>query len=848
MTTMDDEDAPKEFPDVSQKLAAPKKLSAFEKERLAAEEKRRREQAETAAALAEFEDSFGGNEDFDGFPPSARGPPAGPSRGRGSAYGGSRGGFGGPPRSGPGSLGAAAGPPPSIKRKRALDELREQQEIRREQAALAAEYNLGEDARHEELIRQIDEEPEVAAPRPTVQLSNMDPCVTEIEIRVLLKNHLKVHSVSISPPLFVGRLSVTAIATLDYETTTAQIDAAVSALRDKYLGSGYRLAISRHLSSTALQPGALQGTVYEPEPFGAERISRDHHRGYNMRNAPPPSDFAPPESRAFRNERSDAYAHVTVQLPSDIRTVRAIHILVERLLSEPDPVQALRIESCLMGDRLIESDERFAFLYDAASPEGLYYRYLLWNRENTFETLQEQRRTGVAPTRLFDDVAIDWIVVPGEVPFADLTRLGHLHGHPNYDESSDDESDDDAEKRKFNSGRREGEGGPVGGSKHLTPYQMFKFAWTLARMPKTQAKLRMGDVGLISDFAIRKAGVGAEQIVDMLVLNVEKPFCFTTCATDHAEVYRQLAEQDEEDMYEPDEELPSIGTHTNGLGSKDRRDADVDLSQVKLVALYLINDILLNSATAGVRNAWKYRQLIENGLRRQNTFKKLGRLGKELGWGRMKEQQWRNKVGSLFEIWERNSVFATDAFETFKKDFFEHAANETTDHHDADRQASLADSKHLAKFKRIDGTASPVTAASASPAPMPPSDAAADGDVVDGAPVDDLDGMAIDDLDGAPMDDLDGTAIDDLDGTPMDDLDGGPIDDLDDVPAKEPTPPESKSATEIDTPLQQLPPTEAAKANGTSFSLKSSGNSKPAPVEMARKKQAEDMFADSDEE
>ncbi|KAF2210977.1 hypothetical protein CERZMDRAFT_85570 [Cercospora zeae-maydis SCOH1-5] len=839
---MADEDAPKEFPDVSQKLAAPKKLSAFEKERVAAEEKRRREQAETAAALAEFEDSFGGSEDYDGYSSSSRGPPTAPGRG----YGGPRGGFGGPPRSGPGSLGPAPGPPPSLKRKRALDELREQQELRREQEALAAEYHLGAGARRDEPSRHAREDEDgsgVAAPRPTVQLSNLPPSFNEHAVRELLANHLKVHSVSISPPIRHGRMSVTAIALLDYDASTSHIDTAVSALRDRYLGRGYRLAIARHLSSTALAPGAILGAGAEPQPFGAEKINRDQSRGvYSMRNAPPPSEFAPPDSyepRPPRNGGLEAVGYLSVQPPLDIANVRAIHVIVERLLSEPSPEKALELEAVLMSMPEVESDERFAFLYDSHSPEGIYYRYLLWNDEVDLEVLQERTRVGRGPERPFDDVPIDWNVSQGEVPFLDLTKLGDVLDHPNY-ESSDEESDDEAEQRKFNTSRREGEGAPSTDKKHLTPLQIAKFAWLLSRLPTTQAKLRLGDIAAISAFAIKNAGAGAEEIVDMLVLNVEKPFGSTQCGKFDDEDLNQ----DEEDVYEPDEELPSIETQAHGLPSKDKREHDADPSQIKLVALYLINDILHNSATAGVRNAWKYRQLFETAFRRQSTFRTLGRLGKDLGWGRMKEQQWRNRVGVLFEIWERNSVFAADVFDEFKKEFFEHPVEDGLDQADdgnQDGKAAVADLKHLSKFKRIDGLASPATAME-SPAPttIVESTACTPAAPIGGQPLDDaeegdLDGEAVD-LDGESVD-LDGESVD-LDGSPTDEVHGSPAADVE----------MSAMAEDASEPTAQLP-YGSGKYSGTGFSLEgSSGDKALPPAELSRKKQAEDMFADSDDD
>jgi U2-associated protein SR140 len=60
---MEGKDNPKEFPDVSQKLAAPKKLSQFEKDRQAAQAKQQRAEEENAAALKAFQSSFDADDD-----------------------------------------------------------------------------------------------------------------------------------------------------------------------------------------------------------------------------------------------------------------------------------------------------------------------------------------------------------------------------------------------------------------------------------------------------------------------------------------------------------------------------------------------------------------------------------------------------------------------------------------------------------------------------------------------------------------------------------------------------------------------------------------------------------------
>ncbi|KXT09764.1 hypothetical protein AC579_9317 [Pseudocercospora musae] len=843
-STMAEEENPKEFPDVKEKLSAPKKLSAFEKERLAQEEKRRREQAEAAAALKDFEDSFGGNDndDHDGFPMGARGSYGAPR----GAYGGPRGGLGGPPRSGPGSLGPVPGPPPSLKRKRALDALREQQEARREQEAFAREY-MG-DARRDEPPRDReryaqDEEAEAeegAAPRPTIQLSGLPLSTTEHHVRTIVGQHLYVHSVLIQPQSTVTRYSVTAIATLSPETASTQIDAAVSALRDKYLGCGYRLSCSRHLSSTALHPGAVPMPTTGPEPFGAHKVNPAQPRGgFSMRNAPPPSHFAPPDSYEARprshNQAPQAAANIAVQPPPSISTIRAVHTIADRLLLEPDPRRAIQLEAGLMAMPDVQNDERFAFLFDSQSPAGLYYRYLLWNDDENLDVLQEQKRMARGPERVIDDVVIEWNIKQGEVPFADLSRLGDALDHPSY-VSSDEESDDE-EERKINTGRREGEGAAADNEKkYLSPLKIAKFAWLLSRVPAIHTRLRVGDVAAISTFAINNAGVGAEEIVDMLMLNIEKPFSSTRCGKFDSEDVKQ----DEEDDYEPDEELPSI-EETPSAEPTTRKDSDADPSQSKLVALYLINDVLQNSATAGVRNAWRYRQLFEAAFRRQHTFKQLGRLGKALGWGRIKENQWQNKVRVLFDIWEHGSVFASDVFEVMKKEFFEQPAEEPADGNDKgeqDEKKNGLDPKYLAKFKRIEGTASPAT--TSSPA-LAPSVQTQNTDDVDGEPMQDLDGTLVNDVDGTLVNDVDGTPMDeDLDGEPMSDLDGSPIAQSGQTPQGS-----DGTAMELDEPAKDEPVPSTSK-NG--FLLKSGGEAKPAAPEPRRRKHAEDMFADSDED
>ena len=57
-------------------------------------------------------------------------------------------------------------------------------------------------------------------------------------------------------------------------------------------------------------------------------------------------------------------------------------------------MRALQIEAYLMSEPRVKADERFAFLYDAKSTAGVYYRYLLWSsaEEGYEEELREMKR------------------------------------------------------------------------------------------------------------------------------------------------------------------------------------------------------------------------------------------------------------------------------------------------------------------------------------------------------------------------------------------------------------------------------------------------------------------------
>lgn len=538
------------FPDVQQKLAAPKKLSAFEKERQAAALKQQRAEEENAAALREFEESFandgGGSREEGGSFGRDRGPPSGP---RGYGYDGPRGRGGMPPmgpRSGPGSLGPL---PPQR----------------------SGPGSLGP--------------PNVGPPHAAAK-----------------------------PPMM---------------------------------------------------------------PFGAEKPREERPR-FSMRNAPPPGQFAPPDSygssaRPSYGREADSDTTVSVQTPLDIADINAIHMVADYLLQMRDPSRAVKAEALLMRIPAVRQDERMAFLYDSRSPAGLYYRWLLWAPEDANDAVREAKRRARGPERIFSDVPIDWLPPTPSLPFPDLKSLADAVTDIDY-ESSDEESDEgDGEARQYNRGPQGEKNGLESSEKrYLTPLKRARLVYLLARLPTSIAKLRKGDVARVTNFAITNAGFGAEEIVDTLLLNVAKPFCYSLAAK-----FEDHSDQDEEDVYEPDEDLGDLDTVAQVTPTTENKKDD-DWSNARLIGVYIISDILSASSTAGVRNAWRYRQLFEGGFKAQKTLAQLGKMEKELAWGRIKAEQWKRKIDVVLSTWEGWSVFGSEVMDELRRQFFGERKEEET--------------------------------------------------------------------------------------------------------------------------------------------------------------------------
>lgn len=816
---MPDDSKIKEFPSLSSKLAAPTKKSIFERQREEAEAKRVRDQAETAAVYEDFVKSF--DEGGDAAPPSST---IGKTGGSGQGLGGPRGGgASGPSRrhfttggsgrglnSGPGSLGPV---PQPMNRKRPFEDA---QPFKRERDhGMFAFENSGPTASSIDAasaFRTSDDEDEKtidskaqdrAVAKPTIHLSSLPPTTSPAVIKSLIPTLLSVDNIRILPSLgtqnstSTERRSLSAIVTLAKDTPATDIDTVVNSLQNKYLGYGFYLAISRHLSSAAVSAGvpvtsALASTT--SMPFGARPIPQ----AGGLNRAPPSNHrggYAPPSSYGPSYGRAASGVQVTVKPPNDLKQLKLIHKTLEVLLTYGPEFEAL-----LMSRPAVQREEKWAWLWDPRSSGGVWYRWRLWDILTDSQQKYSKRgydRDSTLSQQVFDGGA-SWVADRKALKFEYTTHLNEFVSDPEYD-SSDEEDDETADRhRPYTSGAPPPESTMLDvnadGTGYLTPLAKAKLTHLLARLPTTNAKLRKGDVARITAFAIEHAGSGADEVVEMIISNMINPFAYTAVSSD----YRRDAEDSENDRMTSKEKL--------------------DTSASKLIGLYVASDILSSAASAGVRYAYRYRSLFDTVLRRQGVFSHLGRIEKELSWGRMKAEKWKRSIVSVLHLWEGSNVFPQASHDHFVE-MFERPPL-TAKEQEAEKAKAEAEKdkrtteKTKSKWKAVDEAGA---GAAGEGGGFPRSLETGEG--VD---------AEMEDVDGLPMDDND----DNDQEEDMGDLDGEPMEDSSDEDIGEEQGPGEADVTKKE--AEQGPPPKPSEQQ--------------QQQQRSRRPEAVDMFADTDDE
>lgn len=739
--------SPSEFPNLEAKLQKPTKQSAFEKQKAEAEAKRLREEAETAAVYNEFVKSFDRDDDYDGH--------GAPSS---SAFSRPRPGFGGPPppsgpgrrhfgtsglKSGPGSLGP---PPSSFGKKRSFQDFargpRDKGVLSYDEGGsggpipASRAFNTSDD---EDMDGATNRAEEKAIAKPTLRLSNIPPGTSPATIKALIPANLVVEDVKITPSTGSAgseRKHAVSIVVLSQDTPANEIEAAVNALQNRYLGYGYYLSLHRHLSSAVASSAALPsiGSNAASHPFGAKPVEQSSgpqnapaqhgfHKGFA-----PPSSYGPPGAGVNRSN----LLHVPVKPPSDVKTIQLISKVIEGVLEHGPEFEAL-----LMSRPEVQSEEKWAWIWDARSQGGIWYRWRLWE----IITGSQQSRQKGKYVPLFDG-SHAWKAPEKNLKYEYTTKLDEFVSDSEYNSSDEEDFDDENKKEPADADSDK---------TFLNPLDKAKLTHLLARLPTSMSRLRKGDVARVTSFAIAHASCGVDEVVGMITFNVEKPLALTGANPEKKPAAKDLQPSGQEEA---------------------SKEEGVDISAASLVGLYVVSDILSSSSTSTVRHAWRFRQLFETALKDRKTFETLGLMAERLKWGRLRAEKWKRSIHLVLNLWEGWCVFPAESQELFVRSFENPPSLVTTEKESSEERKG--------KWKTVEDTQVrmlPVSTAVEEEEDDVPGEAIDEDDII-GEPVEE------DDVEGEPIDE------DDIEGEPIDEDEviGEPMDE-DEAMGSEPPPP-----------------------------------------------------------
>jgi U2-associated protein SR140 len=392
----------------------------------------------------------------------------------------------------------------------------------------------------------------------------------------------------------------------------------------------------------------------------------------NLSRAPPPSDFAPPGSYEAGIPPGNVFhapaeAVVQVRVPKDLQVTQLIHLMASWYHSQEDMNLALEKESQLMAAPQVQNNPLFSFLYDCTGDAGVYFRWLLWNPQG-LGALSGHKRVNSTPVRIHDDVPIDWIPPTLHMPFSDVTEISEILEHLDFD--SDDECDDDMP------GYREED--PIPGDEDmLGPLRRARLSRMLACLPPSRAFLERRHVAPIQNFVMKHAGRGALEIVDIIQMNINRPFN----ASGFTIAVPPPGDSDEDDDEFMHQDLPTNGDESSHQDSSTtitaqtynpatRTPAPPDiLTDAKLVSLDIVTAVCVASYQSATPGSHRYRKLFPEAFLEAGVIVGLAETPTEYGWGMIKTDRWERRIRAVFKVWEECNCFTMDEIQSFRRIF-----------------------------------------------------------------------------------------------------------------------------------------------------------------------------------
>lgn len=642
------------------------------------------------------------------------------------------------------------------------------------------------------------------------------------------------HSIPKNP----GNMSqplLSALVSTDDGTTHVELTNAERILQGKYFGKGHFIRAALTYEEDAYIP-----SQYQKEPFGAQYTTPAGPPHLQSARPPPPS-LQSSIPYASQNSLSDRY-EVVVEPPTDIDQINLIHMTVERVLTA-----GFEFEEKLMDQKEVQKDPAWSWLWDDTSIGGRWYRWQLWKHgalgiptEDILEPEDIHERNVI-----FEDSAT-W-KKPEAFRFEYCATLEDIQDDPDADmiKSDDDEQEpelDEDDKAEYLGPYQyallQYHLDNLPNNPALLTEKSLKYvvAHALDNANKAVNEIALRLV-LYLDMAYNRAitnitpnstssnGKGKGKAVDSSHFKTHQ--CGGNCkhhtvTADQETTGRTPSAPPEattdDNMSESvatDTQFTSEGTSGGDFPAGDdynqfdddyapyesmEEDEDEpkppherwpnakpveDPSGPILVALYVLTDVMDQAKDEGGSTKMRFAGLFEEMLENRDMFANLGRLARDLNWGRIRADRWQKQVMGILEHWQVINSMKKDAVEQFKHDFINPRSTQEERKliEEAKKDSRSAEEVFKSKFKPIGQQAAAenmdtdVKAKEETPGEsMAPADIEGERMSVDiaGKPTsEDIDGepMTPSDIDGEPM------TEDDIDGEPMtdDEADGQPM-------------------------------------------------------------------------
>lgn len=459
--------------------------------------------------------------------------------------------------------------------------------------------------------------------------SNLPPDMDERDVEDLFADYksLKVVKVESVPPTGPqrqqrgGRPSAAMKVTFDEGANSRELEEAMKKLSDKkYLGRGFYLHLDRYRGKAE--------QFQEPKlPFGAKWVYPDTSNTKFAPTAELSGGTGRPQLPPRETERPKLV--ITAYPPPDLPTLKLIHTTIESLLEG-----GMEFEALLMEQPEVQTDERFAWLYDNTHPLNRYYRFRIYQLTTGDTRTQVEIYPGYGewhgPEPIPNEFAYSLETMEPEVAALDPEAegdepLGRIGAQKTADPYP---------------------GMPDTGNGYLSMQARAFLIYILASLPTTP--VRNLDVAAVTQFAVQHASNGMDEIIDHIINNIFVPHALTPAN-------------------------PRFDSYPHG-GSKEGQAAAADPSfqrdkrEATLNGLRIVSDICFLSTRVSGR-AYKYRDAIGKELLDRGVFEYLETLPKSLQMGRATEDKFRKDVNFIIELWMDERMFSPEMMERINKAF-----------------------------------------------------------------------------------------------------------------------------------------------------------------------------------